>query len=61
MCKIQNGDYLKRKSFFTLFFHSFEFFLNTKKQNFEINLVGAIEGNIRKVHTKVQVNRFIRT
>ena len=43
------------------FFHSFEFFLNSKKQNFEINLAGAIESYIGKVHAKFQVNRFIRT
>ena len=34
----QNGDYLK-KSHFLPFFHSFEFFKNSKKQNFDINLI----------------------
>ena len=56
----QNVDYLK-KSHFLPFFHNFEFFLNSKKQNFDINLVRAIEGYIEKVHDKFQVNRFIRT
>ena len=42
-------------------FFSLKFFLNSKKQKFDINLVGAIEGYIEKVHAKFQVNRFLKT
>ena len=50
-----------KKCNFLLFSFSLEFFKNSKKHNFDINLVGAAEGYIEKVHAKFQVNRFIRT
>ena len=50
-----------KKVIFYPFFSVFNFLKIVKKQNFEMNLLGAIEGYIKKVHAKFQVNRFIRT
>ena len=50
-----------KKSHFYPLFHSYEFFLNNKKQNFDINQVETIGGYIEKVIEKFQVNMFIRT
>ena len=48
----QNGDCLKKKFVFALFFIKLKFFLNSKNQNFYIILLRTIEGYIKKVHAK---------
>ena len=51
----------KKSLFLPCFLWSFKFLKNSKNQNFHIILVWTIEGYIKKVHAKFQVNRFIRT
>ena len=51
-----------RKSFlFDIFFGNSELFKNIKIRNFDLSVVQAIEECIKNIHTKFQINRFIRT
>ena len=51
----------KKFSFLTCFLSNSEFFKNSKIKNFDLSLVEAIEEYIKNIHTKFQINRFIRT
>ena len=44
-----------------MFFGNSEFFKNSKIKNFDLSVVEAIEECIKNIHTKFQINRFIRT
>ena len=58
----QNGGRLKKKfSFLACFLAIPNFFKNSKIKNFDLSVVEAIEECIKNIHTKFQINRFIRT
>ena len=44
-----------------MFFDNSEFFKYNKIKNFDLIMVEAIEKYIKNIHTKFQINRFIRT
>ena len=51
-----------RKSFLLdMFFGNSELFKNSKIKYFDLNVVQVIEECIKKIHTKFQINRFIKT
>ena len=51
----------KKVSFLSRFFGNSEFFKHSKIKNFDLSVVEAIEGCIKNIRTKFQINRFIRT
>ena len=51
----------KKFSFLACFFGNSEFFKNSKITNFDPSVVEAIEDCLKNIHTKFQINRFIRT
>ena len=51
----------KKIFLFGMFFDNSEFFKNSKIKNFDLSVVEAIEECIKNIHTKFQINRFIRT
>ena len=46
---------------FGMFFGNSEFFKNNKVKNFNLSMVEAIEKCIKNIHTKFQINQFVRT
>ena len=44
-----------------MFFDNSEFFKYNKIKNFDLIMVETIEKYIKNIHTKFQINRFIRT
>ena len=44
-----------------MFFGNYEFFKNSKIKNFDLSVVEAIKECIKNIHTKFQINGFIRT
>ena len=50
----------KKVSFLSCFFGNSEFFKHSKIKNFDLSVVEAIEGCIKNIRTKFQINRFIK-
>ena len=53
---------IRKKIFFlTCLFGNSVFLKNSKIKNFDLSVVEVIEECIKNIHTKFQINRFIRT